>query len=92
MWSSYDERYGWTESSSRRPETYHSTTATYDVSENVDPIKTWTSLDIAKPEWEKRDEKTDIKQIRSFSIIWCSNEEVTINQKIKTSKYILLMK
>ena len=60
MWSSYDERYGWTESSSRRPEMYHTTTAIHDVMENVDPIKTWTSLDIAKPEWEKRDEKTDI--------------------------------
>jgi hypothetical protein len=55
MWSTYDERYGWTESSTKLPEQYQTTTEKNQFKgNNVEPIKTWTSLDIAKPEWEKQ--------------------------------------
>ena len=57
MWSTYDERYGWTENSSKRPESYQTTTEHEPFYGKVKPIQTWTSLDVAKPEWEEQERK-----------------------------------
>ena len=59
MWSSYDERYGWDEvTTTKRPDPYDTPSIKEQFKAgNAAAIETWTSLDIAKPEWERNPEK-----------------------------------
>ena len=55
MWSTYDERYGWSKPSNKYPEPVSNDYAGDVASKKKEPIKTWASLDVEKPGWEKFD-------------------------------------